>query len=156
MKRLAAIGAAIVLVVAAVVHWRTREPSVNCETFRLDSARWTRERKLVVLDSETDAEHFTRQSARNLVRCRLLTGRTRRQIRDLLGKPDYRARDLQPRAHTEYSYLVGYTPSRGSEEEDELFMEFDRGRVAYVAAPAQDRDGYQRELKEGTPVGGGP
>lgn len=156
MKATLIVGACLTVVTAGLVLYLSdREPSVDCGSYELDRARWANERRAVTFASETQAERFVRQAARNLVRCGNLMGLTGRQVRRLLGKPDYRGRDANPRLHMEFGYVVGFVPERGSDEEDSLFMEFDKGRVAYVAAPERQRGGYDK-IMNGIPVGGGP
>jgi hypothetical protein len=151
-----ALTAGVVLLVAGGwMYWTGREPSVDCATYSLNVSAWRAEKALIKFDDFTDGERFTRQAARNLVRCHSLRGLTEREVRARLGKPDYRARDGQPRPHVEYGYIVGYTPERGSNENDSLFMEFDKGRIVYVAAPSRDR-GRRIDVEDGKPVGGGP
>jgi hypothetical protein len=155
MRFFALVGA-LVIAVGLVMYWHRREPSVDCARYGLDSGKWKVERTRLKLDTETDGERFARQAARHLVRCHSLQGLTRRQIRARLGKPDYRARDNQPRPHTEYGYVVGYSPGRGSDVEDSLFIEFDKGKVVYGSAPTRGRGCCNEDLKDGAPVGGGP
>ena len=85
-------------------------------------------------------------------------GQAPEQVRALLGKPTRNNVDDNPRPHREYSYVVGFTPERGSDEKDTLFIEFDHGRVAYAAAPPRERGRYggYKASKDGEPVGGGP
>lgn len=125
MKAALIVGACLTVVTAArllVLYLNNREPSVDCGSYQLDRARWANERRAVMFATETQAERFVRQAARDLVRCGNLMGLTGRQVRTLLGKPDYRARDANPRRHVKYGYVVGFVPERGSHEDDSLFM----------------------------------
>lgn len=143
------IGVALVVLVGGLVLFlRSREPSVDCGTYSLDRKQWADARRAIVFETETDAEKFARQAARNLVRCDKLLGQTRSEVRTLLGKPSYAGTDDNPRPHAEYGYVVGFVPDRGSEYEDSLFMEFDKGRVVYAAAPERDRGGRD-EIESG-------
>jgi hypothetical protein len=87
------------------------------------------------------------------VECSLLVGKTQLEVRAMLGKPTTDTFAVEPRRHQEWSYRVGWSPGRGSEQEDALFMEFDGRRVVFAEAPGA-RNTYD-EIEDGRPVRGG-
>ena len=149
---------AVVLVVLASAVLAGCGDDVDCDSFNLDSAEFKRDITRIDLDRLTAAEQRSRVAALGLVQCGKLRGQAPEQVRALLGKPTRNNVDNNPRPHREYSYVVGFTPERGSDEEDTLFIEFDHGRVAYAAAPPRERGRYggYKASKDGEPVGGGP
>ena len=148
---------ALTSVVALGVFACGGDPSADCSTYQLDSARWKQERKRLDFDRLTSSERFLRQTARDLVRCHALVGMTERQARARLGKPHAEA-DFNPRPHRDLTWTVGFSPARGSNVEDRLHVEVDFGRVVYASAPARERGGADtaNELTDGGLVGGGP
>jgi hypothetical protein len=131
---------------------------IDCADHRFDQARWTVARHDLAVERETSAERFLRSTARTLASCGTLTTWTEADVRARLGRPDWDERDPNPRPHRDVAYIVGYSPSRGSEIEDTLHIEFDRGRAVYARAPNDDRGGSLEEdsIVDGEPVGGGP
>ncbi|MBW3653991.1 MAG: outer membrane protein assembly factor BamE, partial [Actinobacteria bacterium] len=62
-------------------------------------------------------------------------------VRQLLGRPSSNEVVDHARPHRGYSYVVGYAMGRGSDDEDKLTVEFDRGRVVYAPALGRERPG---------------
>jgi hypothetical protein len=62
-----------------------------------------------------------------------------------------RAETLVRCGHREFAYNLGTDAGSVSNTEVALFMEVDRGRVAYASV-----DGESRKVADGEPVGGGP
>jgi hypothetical protein len=130
---------------------------IDCADHRFDQSRWTAAREELVVERETSAERYLRSTARALASCGTLRTWTEADVRARLGRPDWDERDPNPRPHRDVAYIVGYSPSRESDIEDVLHIEFDGGRAVYARAPSDDRGGSLEEgsIVDGEPVGGG-
>ena len=64
--------------------------------------------------------------------------------------------DGNPRPHREAAWRVGMN-RQASDNEDALFIEFERGRTVYAETPEDVDDGGREDLAtSGRPVGGVP
>jgi hypothetical protein len=136
----------------------------DCDSFVFRSAEFKRDIARIAalskaaraadLDQETPAEERLRAAAVGLVQCGKLRGQTPEQVRALLGRPTYTTIDNNPRPHRQWEYLVGFTPDRGSDSDEILYIELQHRRVVYAQAPGRERGGP--ESKDGELVSGGP
>ena len=95
-----------------------------------------------------------RRLARRLVECDELLDSSEADLRALLGRPTYASTDTNPRPHREAAWRVGIN-EQPSDDEDVLFVEFDRGGVVYAETPRDVDDGGGEPVTSGGPVGGG-
>ncbi len=96
--------------------------AVDCTTYRFPTREW---RKTEDRRDDDEALKTRRRAADALVKCRVLQGKTKRQVLRTLGQPDI-AHSIEQQA---FDYVIG--PERGSFVLDDEFLEitFKRGRV---------------------------
>lgn len=120
-------AAVIVAVAVTFTLGSTSCGGTDCATYKFPTREWLSAGKQIERRDDEDAVKVRRQAADNLVRCRLLQGKTKRQVRAILGGPSITSRE----EHS-WSYLVG--PERGfiSLDDENLTVFFRGDRVAKV------------------------
>lgn len=146
---IAVLAAGVAFTLAARAALFPGDPDVDCDSYAFPTDRW---RAALRTSGE---EALTRRLARNVVRCKLVLGKTKREVRALLGAPNSDLVDGSPRRHREWEYDVGISGGYSDNETISLFMEFGRGRVVYMTAPARRPGGEGDNIRAGAPVGGG-
>jgi hypothetical protein len=150
------VTAAVVLAVigtgvtTAYVAWDALfpgDPDIDCATYVFPTAKWRAARPGPTVD-----ERAARQLARNVVRCRLLLGKTRRHVRALLGPRDEGYIDEDPRGDLEWSYDVGVRRDFLDGMTVSLFVLFKRGHVIYTEAPEREPGGDGEDINTGEPL----
>jgi hypothetical protein len=113
---------------------------VDCGSFESDGAALRR--------AKTETPRVERQRAETLVLCGHLVGATPAAVTGVLGPPDRRGTDWNPRQHSELNYHLRREEGDPESSQLSLFMEIDRGRVVYAQV--------DHSVTDGEPVGGGP
>lgn len=95
---------------------------IDCATYKFPTREW---RKAEDRRDDDEALKTRRRAADALVKCRVLQGKTKRQVLRTLGQP-YVAHSIE---HQTFDYVIG--PERGSFVLDDEFLAitFKRGRV---------------------------
>ncbi len=102
------------------------ESHANCGTYIFDSSVWTKRSSIEAKDS---AVSIRRKLAADIVKCRLLAGKTRSQVTQILGRPD-----PDSSTKTDWGYPTGDSPEGiGPSETTFLEVKFSSvGRVRHV------------------------
>ena len=145
------------IVLAGLGVWAlSARTQLDCSGYVFPASEWRQLRPERPSPVDDGQERRRRELADNLVQCKLLVGATEAEVVRLLGRPDRdetdRKRDHMRTGPTTWgssdSELLSVT-------EANLFMEFDRGRVANVQAPEVEPGEGQEGATNGEPVGGG-
>jgi SmpA / OmlA family len=99
---------------------------VDCATYNFPTREWRETEK--VLDRRPDDEEALegrRRAADGLVKCRVLQGKTKRQVLRILGQPYIE----HSREHDAFDYVVGQERGPVSVDAEFLSITFKRNRV---------------------------
>jgi hypothetical protein len=122
---LAVLAATAALAVIAVGALSGGAAPVDCDTYVFPRRSWDAARRAYRQDDGP-----ARRLARDVVRCDLVLGRTRREVRALLGAPD----GLVP-GDAQWSYGVGVTRSIVDPDDVYLTITFARDRAVRATRP---------------------
>ena len=124
------------------------DPDLDCGAYRFPAPEWAALVDEAGADLSGPGEERRRELARSLVRCDVLGDMTAPQVRRLLGRPTMSGgRPLRA-----WDYAIGRERGLLDAVPVTLHLEFERGRVVYVAAPSRRRGGGGADITTGRPA----